>query len=287
MAVVSKTIKTSHADIAVSETGGKGLPILLLHGNSNRKEIFQHQMNGEMGDALRLVAMDLPGHGASSDAVDPARTYNIPGYADAVIETLEQMGIRQFAAFGWSLGGHVLLEMIPRNVGMVGLMITGTPPVGRTPEEIQSGFKATPAIMLAGKPDLTPEEVEVFGIAATGAPLDPSVREAIIRTDGRARGMMFASLFTGQGEDERVIAETSQVPLAMVNGADDPLVNVDYIDSIAYRSLWDKHCYRLRGVGHAPFMQAPQTFNAIFSRFVAEMAKIAAKTPVGNKVAAA
>jgi pimeloyl-ACP methyl ester carboxylesterase len=231
--------------------------------------------------------MDLPGHGTSSDAINPERTYNIPGYADAVIETLEQMGVRQFVAYGWSLGGHVLLEMMPRNPGMVGLMITGTPPVGRTPEEIQSGFKATPAIMLAGKPDLTPEEVEMFGSAATGAPLDPSVRDAIKRTDGRARGLMFASLFMGKGEDERVIAESSPVPLAIVNGADDPLVNVDYIDAIAYRNLWDKHCYRLRGVGHAPFMQAPQTFNAIFSRFVAEMSKLAAKTSVGSKVVAA
>jgi len=283
MTVTSRMINTSHADISISETAGKGLPVLLLHGNSSCKEVFRHQLNGAIGETYRVIAMDLPGHGASSDAFDPARTYNMLGYADAAIETLGELSIDRVAVFGWSLGGHIALEMIPRSDAVVGVMISATPPIGRTPEEIQAGYQPIPQIGLAGKPDFTAEEVEVFGAATTGYPLDPVLRQAIVRTDGRARAMMMASLFTGQASDERKLAENSPVPIAIVNGAEDPLVNVDYVDGLAYRNLWDNHCYKLRGAGHAAFLQAPEPFNAIFMRFVAEMAKRAAHPVTGGK----
>jgi pimeloyl-ACP methyl ester carboxylesterase len=84
---------------------------------------------------------------------------------------------------------------------------------------------------------------------------------------------MFASLFAGQISDQRKLAEDSLVPIAIVNGSDDPLVNVEYVGSLTYRNLWDKHCYLLRGAGHVPFLHEPEAFNAILERFVADMAK--------------
>lgn len=279
MSVSSRTIKTSHADIAVSETSGDGLPAVMLHGNSSCKEAFRLQLNGEVGESHRLVAIDLPGHGASSDAFDPERTYCMPGYADAVVETLAAMGVERATVFGCSLGGHIGLELLPRFDGLVGLMITGAPPVGRSPEEIQAGFKPTPHIGLVGKPEFTDEDVEIFAAACFGAAADEMLRQAIVRTDGRARALMFASLFAGQASDQRQLAVGSDIPIAIVNGADDPLVNLDYVGSLPYRSLWDQHCYVLRGAGHAPFVQAPDPFNGVFARFLDDMEKRAARSP--------
>jgi pimeloyl-ACP methyl ester carboxylesterase len=156
---------------------------------------------------------------------------------------------------------------------MAGLMISGAPPVGRSPQEIQEGFRPNPHIGLAGKPDFTKEDVEMFVRATAGEPVDEVMRSAIVRTDGRARAMMFASLFAGKASDERALAINSPVPLAVVNGADDPLVNVDYVSSLPYRNLWDQHCYVLRGAAHAPFLQVAETFNRILFRFVGEMAQ--------------
>ena len=77
MPVTNKTIRTSHGVIAISETPGSGIPVLMLHGNSSCKEVFAGQLEGELGNRFHLVAMDLPGHGASSDAIDPQRSYSI------------------------------------------------------------------------------------------------------------------------------------------------------------------------------------------------------------------
>lgn len=286
MAVVGRTIKTSRADIAINETTGKGLPVLLIHGNSSRKEVFARLMSSATGEKHRLIAMDLPGHGASSDARDPARTYTMPGYAEAATELLSTMGVERAAVFGWSLGGHVALEMVPRYAGMVGVMISGAPPVGQGAEKVMAGFKPSPNAGLVGKPELTAEEKEILLYATYGGPVDKMLRDAVDRTDGRARAVMFESLLTGTTSDQRAIVEKTDVPVAVVNGADDLLVNLDYVGGLSYRNLWDNHCFVLRGAAHAPFLQTEETFRAIFSRFADEMEKRASRTQRSKTAAA-
>ncbi len=282
MSVTHAAVKTSHAELAIAQTSGKGLPVLLIHGNSSCKEVFRKQLDSELGDVYRMIAIDLPGHGESGDAVDPERSYSIVGYADVVVEALAQLGIERAAVYGWSLGGHVAIELLPRFPGVVGIMISSAPPVGRSPQEIQAGFNPSPHIGLAGKADLSPEEVEIFVRATTGEPVDEIERQAIVRTDGRARALMFASLFAGEASDERELAVNASVPVAIVNGADDPLVNIDYVSGLPYRNLWDSHCYALRGGGHAPFLRAPEAFNKILSQFLADMAKRSAQPRAGK-----
>ncbi|HVY18731.1 MAG TPA: alpha/beta hydrolase [Bauldia sp.] len=269
----NKIIKTSHADIAISETSGKGLPVLFIHGNSSCKEVFRSQLESPLGETYRLIAMDLPGQGASSDAFDPARTYSIPGFADAAMELLERLGVERAAVVGWSLGGHVAIEMSARYSGMVGLLVAGAPPVSATMESIGSGFKPNPLVGLIGKEVFSDEEAEAFGQGTYGALFDDKLRAAIKRADGRLRRMTFENLLGGGPADQKQAAEQASMPIAFVNGADDPFVNLDYVGGLSYRSLWDQHCYVLRGVGHVAFMQAPEVFNPILTRFLADMQK--------------
>jgi pimeloyl-ACP methyl ester carboxylesterase len=98
-----------------------------------------------------------------------------------------------------------------------------------------------------------------------------------MRADGRARAVMFQALLGGETSDQRAIVETSEVPVAIVNGADDPLVNVEYVGGLSYANLWDDHCYVLRGAGHASFLHAPEAFGAILERFLGDMAMRKAK----------
>lgn len=103
------------------EECGRGERVLLLiHGNSSCREVFRHQLQGRICDSHRLVAFDLPGHGESSDAPDPLRSYTRSGLAEAVV-------------LGWSLGGHVGIEMTARFPGLRGLMVIGAPPAAFGP----------------------------------------------------------------------------------------------------------------------------------------------------------
>ena len=212
--------------------------------------------------------------GATSVIVNAEnKTYGIPGYAAATIELLEALNIRSAVAYGWSLGGYVALELIPRFPGLIGAMISGAPPVSPSAESIQAAYKPNPQVALFGKPEFTADDVAIFTAATYGAAANPTLQQAARRADGRARATMFAGLFAGQFADQRKIVETSPIPIAVVDGADDAFVNTDYVANLRFADLWDRHYYLLRGVGHVPFLQAPDLFEPILLRFLADMEK--------------
>src|SRR6516164_11587748 len=97
-------IATSHGSLAVEESGHGGIPVLLIHGNSFCRGIFRHQMQGQIAKNRRLISFDLPGHGESSNAIDPKRSYTRPGLAEATVELLDKLGVTEAIVFGWSLG---------------------------------------------------------------------------------------------------------------------------------------------------------------------------------------
>ena len=124
-------LETSHGDIAFKESPGLGPAVLFIHGNSACKEVFDLQLDGESGHRFRMISFDLPGHGESSDAPEPEHSYHIAAYADVAMMLLEHLGVRRCAIVGWSLGGHIGIELLTRDLDVAGLLITGTPPVGR------------------------------------------------------------------------------------------------------------------------------------------------------------
>lgn len=221
-----RALVTSHGRVAVRETTGVGLPLVLVHGNSGCKDVFRGQLCGALGARHRMVAVDLPGHGASDDALDPARSYTITGYADLVVEVTEILGLARYALLGWSLGGHVALEA-----------------------------------------ELSDDEVATFA-AAAGIARDPVLVAAIRRADGRARATVMADALAGGASDERAIVESMRIPLAVIDGAEDPFVRGAYVDGLRYGSLWEGRRHAIPRVGHAPFLAAPEVFNAILARFL-------------------
>ncbi len=262
---------TSFADIAVRDSAGDGPPVLMIHGNSSCKEVFRRQFDSPLALRLRLIAMDLPGHGASSDARDPAKAYTLNGYADAAIEVLAGLGVSRATVFGWSLGGHVALNMIARLPGLTGVMISGAPPIPAGMEGFGLGFRPTELVGLNGARDWSAVDAETFARAAA-APFEPFMLEAARRTDGAAREIMIADALAGGADDQRRIAETAAVPLAIVNGAEDAFIHGEYFATVAYANLWDGQVYSLASLGHAPFWEAPDRFNPLLERFVAETA---------------
>jgi len=265
-----RRIDTSHCTLAVRESRPDGPVCLLIHGNSSCKEVFRNQMQGEPGRRYRLVAVDLPGHGASDDARDPELTYRMGGYADAIMEAATAMGIERAALLGWSLGGHIGLDAIGRYPQLTGLLISGTPPIPCTEEGFATGFARSPHMHLAGQEVLSAQEVDDYAHATCGrnAPYDPLLKQAVARTDGRARRLMIEA-FAGQRDpDQLALALDSRVPLAIVNGAEDEFINNAYIAGLPYRNLWDGRVHDLEGLGHAPFWEAPERFDPLFLRFL-------------------
>jgi pimeloyl-ACP methyl ester carboxylesterase len=268
--VINRNVETSHGTIALTQSAGNGLPVLMIHGNSSCKEVFRNQLEGDVGATYRCIAMDLPGHGSSQNARNPEKTYSMPGYADAALELMRELGHNNYAILGWSLGGHIGLEMLAHTANIRGLMISGTPPVGRGDEQLSAGFLFSEHMGLAGKRNLTEVEIDAYSRATCGvnAPFEQFLRDAVARTDGQARELMFESFRNGIGVNQREAALYSAVPLAIVNGGGEPFVNNDYVVSLPYENLWENKVHLMENIGHAPFWEAPNIFNPYLNRFL-------------------
>ena len=264
-------LDTSFGRIAYRDSGGAGRPILLVHGNSACKEVFAPQFAAPALSGFRLIAPDLPGHGASEDAPDPAAAYTFAGYAAMLEEVIAQLGLDAPVVFGWSLGGHAALELVGRGKARVaGVMISGTPPVTPTLECLMTAFNIDPAAEnLTAKRDFTEDDAKAYALHTGGVDgaVDPHLLAMVKRTDGRAREIMFGSVVMGAPLDERAIVADMPVPFAVVNGAADPFLKAEYFDSLPANSLWSRGMVRLEGAGHAPFRQTPEAFNALLADF--------------------
>lgn len=260
-------IQTSHGRIAV-ETKGRGFPVVFIHGNSACRQVFRKQMASPLLDGYRLITFDLPGHGESDDADDRERTYPLPGLADLVEELLGMLDISEAAIVGASLGGHIAIEMLAHSGIPRGLFLMGTPAVGTNMAE---GFIGNPLNGLASQGRLSSQEAERFASAVFGADFDPFMQIAIERTDPEFRSSLFAAARRGAGVNQRDAVASASVPTAIVNGQNDRIVNLDYIDRVPYAKLWRGKCFLIPNASHSPFWETPELVNLMLFDFLNEL----------------
>lgn len=86
---------------------GEGIPLVLLHGFCERKEIWNHVIPVLASEA-KVFAIDLPGFG-DHEALDA--DISIDYVAELVEAFLKSMDIRQAVVVGHSLGGYVALAL--------------------------------------------------------------------------------------------------------------------------------------------------------------------------------
>ena len=274
MPVTEKTIRTRQAEIHLRESAGSGLPLLMLHGSGASGAVFAKQFGSVMAEGRHLIAIDLPGHGASSEAYDPASTYSIGGLSATVSSVMDAISLDRATIFGWSLGGHIAIELLATQPDRVaGLMLTGAPPVPRGPLGLLRGFHTHWDMLLASKENFSPRDVERFERMCFGDAGTPEFRELVRRADGRARTMFFRSVLRGDGADQRRTVEQAQVPIALVNGANEPIAKLGYLASLNIPELWDGESHVIPGAGHSPFWQAAEAFNPLLARFADDVAK--------------
>ncbi|MDR3471330.1 MAG: alpha/beta hydrolase [Devosia sp.] len=275
MPVNDRTVSTRFGRIAVSESTGDGFPVLLLHGSGASRKAFARQMSSPLAERFRLIALDLPGHGDSADA-SGSEAYGLPWLAGAVAAVIDALGLSHVAVYGWSLGGHIAIEVLSFHAAIAGLMLSGAPPVSKGPLGMLRGFHTGWDMLLASKGHFSDRDVERFGKMCFGDRPPQAFLEDIRRADGRCRTNFGRSLLRGEGADQRRVVETAEVPIAIVNGEHEHIVRLSYLESLNYQMLWGDKCQLIAGAGHSPFWQQPERFNALLGQFAADVARFAA-----------
>lgn len=262
-------IKTRHGKIAVSDTGGNKPVILAIHGNSACKEAYT-KLFAAFHDTHRLIAFDLPGHGVSDNG-DPETAYNVAAYADVAEDVLAHAKAKNVTVLGWSLGGYVGLEMTARCPSdFAGLVITGTSPLNIVPDDFARGYNASGHLVLAGKQYFTRTEQHAYASSATAPYSNESafMHRNIGRTDGRTRYYMITKLGVVDWPRQMRMLREGLIPVAVLNGSDDPFLDHDYIAGLEYGNIWRGGPRHIPDGQHAPFFNKADEFNECFAAFM-------------------
>ncbi|WP_313240089.1 alpha/beta hydrolase [Stutzerimonas kunmingensis] len=158
MSVLFEEVRLSlpHLEVAVHLYGpDDGKPVIALHGWLDNAATFSRLAPRLKG--LRIVALDLPGHG-HSDHRPIGAGYNIWDYAHDVLQVAEQFGWQRFSLLGHSMGAIVsvlLAGALPERVERLALIDGVIPYTGEAdsaPQKLGSALEALLAVNDKCKP---------------------------------------------------------------------------------------------------------------------------------------
>ena len=231
-----------------------GPPIVFVHGTRLSRAVWRSQMD-DLRDSYRVVAFDLPGHGALA-----AKPFTIAAAADELARTIEMVGGGHAVVVGLSLGGYVAMDLAARRPELVrGLVLSGATaePVGRL---------AAPYLALAWFMD----RFDGPGLHAVNAwyfrnRFGPAIADPIVAGGFWSAGGA-AALRALVGE--RFVPRLASYPgrTLILNGELDVLfrLTVDRFADAAH----DASRVRLRGATHLANLDQPRAFSFAVRRFV-------------------
>jgi len=270
--IESYTVETELGRIAVRDTRGGAMPILFLHGGGYSGDVFAEQLKDTGLRDFRMIVPDLPGHGNSDDSAHPETGYTVSGLAGAIAALIEELGLVNCIVAGWSLGGHVAIELLGAHCSIAGVAVTGAPPLVQGGLGMIRGFHFSRDMLLASKAKLMEHEASRYLHMTLGPDARREFTELILRADPQSRAVAMRSLVSGQGCDQRDTVESSPVPVCLIQGQNDPFARTGYVAGIRSNAIYEGGCKVIANAGHAPFFDAPGEFNALLARFARDVA---------------
>ena len=119
---------------------GSGKELVLIHGFLGSNSLWTYQIK-EFQKYFRVIAIDLPGYGKSSEA-KPLN--DIKKFSKAVEKLLLALKINNFYLIGHSMGGMIAQEIASKNKNIKKVVLHATGPIGEMPgrfETIQASRK--------------------------------------------------------------------------------------------------------------------------------------------------
>lgn len=153
---------------------GQGQPLILLHGNGESCDYFEHQIPHFSAD-YRIIAIDTRGHGKSPKG---EKSFTIKQFAEDLHDFMDEKGIEKAILLGFSDGGNIALTFTlkyPERVEKLivdgaNLFPSGVKPLYQWP--IEFGYRI--AKLFSKKSEKAKLNTEMLGLMVNEPHIDPS-----------------------------------------------------------------------------------------------------------------
>lgn len=260
-------------DISALVAGAADAPatLVFIHGLGGSQSTWATVL-GNFAESYRVLALDLPGHGASSKpSPNEGGDYSLPALAAAVGEVIEKLDLAPAVLIGHSLGGATALELALARPKLVrGLVLVNSAGLGaEVSGDLLDRIEAEPSR------DEAKKLLELF-FADKRFVLDRGIDDMYANrsapgADAAVKAAANAA-FNREGQAIRYDARLGELtqPILIVWGEQDAVLPAAH-GVAAAKAIPRAWFELLEGVGHVPQIEASEAFSDIVKRWLAAL----------------
>lgn len=267
--MITSFLKTDSANIYLQQSGDSKSPaIIFIHNASGSSKIWYHQFDDEQ--LLRnfsLYAFDLPGHGQSGKLKN-TEGYSLKRLGKIVVDIIEQLQVKEYILVTLSIAGNIIGECIGDLKGCKGIFMAGPSLLGKN-FPVTALLKPYPYTHLLTAVNATKDELNDYARYVMYHPSEKDMQvftEDYAKTDPDFRLAMGKVLEESDYSDEVENLKESQLPLALVYGKEEAIVQPLYLQNAGF-TLWGNKIHLIEKAGHLVNIDSKATFNEYLYSF--------------------
>jgi abhydrolase domain-containing protein 6 len=253
--------------------GGKGEPILLVHGFGGEKDHWGF-LPKALSSSHELIIPDLPGFGESSQ-IDSA-VYDIPSQVNRLNRFVEALGLRSFHLLGVSMGGYIAGYYASEYSGKVkslGLM-SAAGVRSRVESTVWKRYREEGRILLVYKTETELEEL--MSVLFFRPPPVPRPFKRYLAEKGKAHYSFLEKILRDmeKGGDNLLEGRLARVKARslVIWGANDEITHVSSVEKFE-NGLMDCRAVILEKCGHVPYFDQEKKTIKIYMDFLSSLPK--------------
>ena len=240
---------------------GKGKPLIFIHGFASTSLVWQKQIE-YFKKKNQVIAVDLRGHGKS---VARDGYLSLDDFAGDLITLIRKLALKEVRLVGWSMGWFVALKTFLRSPHNVDALVS----VSGAPKFLKS--ESFPyAISHA---ELRNLEKKIKSHHAEGIDFFYSLISNSVSKEyfvHPSKHLTFHMLRELETADERKALDKIYVRTLLIHGSEDRIC-LPSASEYMHQHIPASEKVIMPGLGHAPFLEEPDKFNAILEGFLRQL----------------
>lgn len=240
--------------------------VVLLHGYLESLYVWDDFVKLLTREQLRVVTLDLPGHGIS---VVSGEVHTMEFLADTVAAGVRALGIERCTVVGHSMGGYVALALCERHPELLdGLVLFSSTPNADTPEK-QENRRREIELVRAGRKELLARMAPAAGFAEENrrrmSDAIADLTEQVFLTEEEGIIALLNGMIARADRNEML--RTTPVPSAFILGRKDGYIPVEAAERLVAGHP-EAQVFWLENSGHMGFLEEPEAAAAALVQFV-------------------